>query len=169
MILAAGLVLIPGAPLGLITTTVQALAGLLLPLATVFLLLLCNDADVLGPWTNRPWLNALATVIVSILVVLSLILMITTVFPHVNVVTVVEVLGVALALCLLIGGVLWLLRRQPTTPVAARAERVDWRMPQATLLSRPDLVGWPRYVLVGLAGYLVLSVALLVVKAFQVG
>ena len=169
VILAAGLVLIPGAPLGLITTTVQALAGLLLPLATVFLLLLCNDADVLGPWTNRPWLNALATVIVSILVVLSLILMITTVFPHVNVVTVVEVLGVALALCLLIGGVLWLLRRQPTTPVAARAERVDWRMPQATLLSRPDLVGWPRYVLVGLAGYLVLSVALLVVKAFQVG
>ena len=46
---AAGIVLIPGAPLGLITTSVQALAGLLLPSASVFLLLLCNDPEVLGP------------------------------------------------------------------------------------------------------------------------
>ena len=36
---------------------VQALAGVLLPSATVFLLLLCNDKEVLGPWVNRPWLN----------------------------------------------------------------------------------------------------------------
>ena len=42
--------LIPGAPLGVITTSVQALAGVLLPSATVFLLLLCNDREVLGPW-----------------------------------------------------------------------------------------------------------------------
>ena len=55
--LAAGIVLIPGAPLGLITTGVQALAGVLLPSATVFLLMLCNDKEVLGPWVNRPWLN----------------------------------------------------------------------------------------------------------------
>src|SRR4029077_12666917 len=37
---AAAIVLIPGAPPGLITTAVQALAGLLLPSASVFLLLL---------------------------------------------------------------------------------------------------------------------------------
>jgi Mn2+/Fe2+ NRAMP family transporter len=57
VVIAAAIVLIPGAPLGLITTGVQALAGLLLPSATVFLLLLCNDRQVLGPWVNRPWLN----------------------------------------------------------------------------------------------------------------
>ena len=57
---AAGIVLIPGAPLGLITTSVQALAGMLLPSATVFLLLLCNDREVLGPWSNAPWLNVVA-------------------------------------------------------------------------------------------------------------
>ena len=43
VVLAAAIVLIPGAPLGTITTAVQALAGVLLPSATVFLLLLCND------------------------------------------------------------------------------------------------------------------------------
>jgi Mn2+/Fe2+ NRAMP family transporter len=39
---AAAIVLIPRAPLGLITTGVQALAGVLLPSATVFLLLLSS-------------------------------------------------------------------------------------------------------------------------------
>ncbi len=82
---AAAIVLIPGAPLGVITEAVQALAGVLLPSASVFLLLLCNDPEVLGPWRNRPWLNALASVIVSVLVLLSLILMATTVFPDVDV------------------------------------------------------------------------------------
>ena len=49
---AAAIVLIPGAPLGVITEAVQALAGVLLPSASVFLLLLCNDREVLGPWRN---------------------------------------------------------------------------------------------------------------------
>ena len=52
VVCAAGIVIIPGAPLGVITTGVQALAGVLLPSATVFLLLLCNDKDVLGPWVE---------------------------------------------------------------------------------------------------------------------
>ena len=82
VIAAAGIVLIPGAPLGLITTSVQALAGVLLPSATVFLLLLCNDREVLGPWSNAPWLNAIASVIVGVLVELSLILMASTMFPR---------------------------------------------------------------------------------------
>ncbi len=82
---AAAIVLIPGAPLGVITEAVQALAGVLLPSATVFLLLLCNERDVLGPWRNAAWLNVLASVIVAVLVLLSLILMATTVFPGIDV------------------------------------------------------------------------------------
>jgi Mn2+/Fe2+ NRAMP family transporter len=42
VLLSAVLVVTPGTPLGLLTNTVQALAGVLLPSATVFLLLLCN-------------------------------------------------------------------------------------------------------------------------------
>jgi NRAMP (natural resistance-associated macrophage protein)-like metal ion transporter len=85
VVAAAGIVLIPGAPLGLITVSVQALAGVLLPSASVFLLLLCNDRAVLGPWVNRPWLNAVATLILGVLLMLSAILVVTTVFPSVNV------------------------------------------------------------------------------------
>ena len=168
MVLAAGLVLIPNAPLGLITTTVQALAGLLLPLATVFLLLLCNDKEVLGPWVNRPWLNAVSTAIVSILVILSLILMVTTVFPHVDVVLLTAWLAVALVASWLVGGAIWLVRRAPT-PKRPDEGRLDWRMPPVALLDRPILDGWRRVVLIGMGGYLVLSVILLVVKAIQIG
>ena len=49
--------LTPGAPLGLLTNAVQTLAGVLLPSATVFLLLLCNDKAVLGPWVNTRGMN----------------------------------------------------------------------------------------------------------------
>ena len=96
VVVAAGVVLIPRAPLGLITTSVQALAGLLLPSAAVFLLLLCNDREVLGPWVNPKWLNLLASVIVGVLLVLSGTLMATTLFPSVNVIDVFVVVSIAL-------------------------------------------------------------------------
>ena len=50
--ISASLVLIPEVPLDLLTNAVQTLAGVLLPSAAVFLLLLCNDKVVLGPWVN---------------------------------------------------------------------------------------------------------------------
>src|SRR5207249_5209948 len=79
--LAAAIALISPAPLRLITTAVQALAGITLPSATVFAVLLCNDRAVLGPWVNKLWLNAVAGVIVAAMLVLSLILVVSTVVP----------------------------------------------------------------------------------------
>ena len=106
--------LIPGAPLGVITTGVQALAGVLLPSATVFLLLLCNDKEVLGPWVNRPWLNVVAGVIVSILLMMSFVLMVTTLFSSINVNVLALVLGGILLVVYVVG------RHRPAAqPVAA--------------------------------------------------
>src|SRR5947208_2286358 len=101
--LAASIVLIPYAPLGLITTAVQALAGIMLPSATVFSVLLCNDPAVLGPWVNRPWLNAVAGLIVGAMLVLSAILVIPTATPSVDVPTLLAVLGSVAAAALLAG------------------------------------------------------------------
>ena len=169
VVLAAGIVIIPGAPLGVITTSVQALAGVLLPSATVFLLLLCNDKQVLGPWVNRTWLNVLATGIVSILLMMSLILMVTTVFSHINVNRVAVVLGCVLVVAWAVGGTVYArsLRRKPPGPVAPMAKRATWRMPALNLLERPS---WSRGRLVSmylLRVYLVIAVVLLLVKAIQ--
>jgi Mn2+/Fe2+ NRAMP family transporter len=79
--IAAAIVLTPNSPLGLLTVSVQTLAGVLLPSATVFLLLLCNDKPVLGPWVNNRWLNLFSGAIVATLVVLSVILTLSVLFP----------------------------------------------------------------------------------------
>src|SRR5207249_3059828 len=139
VVLAAAIVLIPHAPLGLITTAVQALAGVMLPSATVFAVLLCNDTAVLGPWVNRPWLNAVAGVIVGAMLVLSLILVISTVFPGVDVTTLLVVLGSVAGLILVLGGGWsWVRDRgAPPEPEISREERENWRMPALALLERP--------------------------------
>ena len=82
IVASAGIVLIPGAPLGLLTEAVQALAGILLPSASVFLLLLCNDREVLGPWMNPRWLNMLSAFIIGVLLVLSGTLVVDTLFSQ---------------------------------------------------------------------------------------
>lgn len=175
VVLAAAVVLIPGAPLGLITTAVQALAGLLLPSASVFLLLLCNDREVLGPWVNRPWLNWVAGLIVGILLLLSGILMATTLFPDIDVVAVAGYLSLALlALAAAAVPVLrWLARRQPARPAAhlpARGvDRNTWRMPPLTLLEPVTWSPGTRLGMIALRGYLVIGAALLIVKAVQLG
>jgi Mn2+/Fe2+ NRAMP family transporter len=174
VVLAAAIVLIPGAPLGLITTAVQALAGLLLPSASVFLLLLCNDREVLGPWVNRPWLNWLAGLIVGTLLLLSGILMATTLFPHLNVVVVSGYLAGALVVLAALSVLVLraMTRRHPPaepSPLPAGVDRTAWRMPPLTLLQPVTWSPATRLGMIALRSYLVLGAVLLIVKAIQLG
>ena len=170
--LAAAIVLIPNAPLGLITTAVQALAGVLLPSATVFLVLLCNDRDVLGPWVNPMWLNVAATIIVSILLELSLILVISTVLPGLDIGVVTLVLSVLLVVAL-VGWAAWEWRNRLSRPRACVAlpvayrDKESWRMPPLALLNRPEWSPARKFAILALRVYLVIAVLLLIVKAVQ--
>jgi Mn2+/Fe2+ NRAMP family transporter len=71
---AAGIVLIPRAPLQLIILGVQVLAGVILPSAIIFLQLLLNDKELLGEYANKPWNNWVNWTIITVLFILSLIL-----------------------------------------------------------------------------------------------
>src|SRR5216683_1635630 len=169
VVLAAAITLIPRAPLGLITTAVQALAGILLPSATVFLVLLCNDRAVLGPWVNKAWLNAVAGFIVSVLLLLSLVLVVTTVVPSIDVTRLVIVIAALMAVALVAGGI-WIgisSRGGPPVPQVSRSERENWRMPALALLERPVWSPARRIAMLTLSGYLVVAVAFLVVKAVE--
>jgi Mn2+/Fe2+ NRAMP family transporter len=172
IILAAAIVLIPGAPLGVITLAVQALAGVLLPSASMFLLLLCNDREVLGPWVNGMWVNVLATVIVAVLVLLSLILMATTLFPKIDVTAVSAAGGAILLVGLLTFGA-FALRSRRGTRAARKIElrpgvpKEQWTMPPVTLLARPRPSTTRKVAMLTMEGYLLVAVALLIVKAVQ--
>ncbi len=172
VVLAAAIVLIPHAPLGLITVSVQALAGVLLPSATVFLLLLCNDAAVLGPWVNRPWLNAVAGFIVAVLVALSLVLMATTVFSNLDVHLLLAGLGAVIVVGAIVA-VVAVVRARPGAGVGTEEDpaspRETWRMPPLALLERPRWSRGRTAAMFTLRGYLVLAVILLLVKAIQLG
>jgi hypothetical protein len=170
---AAAIVLLPGAPLGVITEAVQALCGIVLPMTTLFLLMLCNDREVLGPWTNPSWLKALAALIVGVLMLLSVILTLTTLFPSINVSTMFVSGAVVLVLVLAAMGVSALRNRGPgaenVTFIGSGPEipREQWTMPPAALLSRPYLPLGRRAGLYTLGGYMVIALVMLIVKSVQ--
>jgi len=81
-LITAGLVvLIPHAPLVLITLFVQVIAVTLLPAALVFLLLLLNDKKTMGEYKNGLLQNIIGTSIVVVIIILSTLYGISTVFP----------------------------------------------------------------------------------------
>jgi Mn2+/Fe2+ NRAMP family transporter len=92
IVLAAALVVTPGTPLGLLTNAVQTLAGVLLPSATVFLLLLCNDEAVLGPWVNGWRLNLFTGGVIVVLLMLSIILTASVLYPQIGSETIIVIL-----------------------------------------------------------------------------
>jgi len=172
VVMAGAIVLIPSAPLGAITEYVQVLAGILLPSATLFLLLLCNDRAVLGPWVNRTWLNIVTTLVIAVLVVLSVVLTINVLFPAVDVPSLTLALFGAMATVLLVGGLASMIatRRVARVQVAhasaesAGVDRHTWRMPPLALASRPVTTRLRTISLVALRGYLIVAVVLVALK-----
>ncbi len=82
LVLAGTVVLIPRAPLVLITLFVQVIATTLLPAALVFLILLLNDRKTMGKYVNTPWQNFANVGIVVVIVVLSTLYGVSTLFPN---------------------------------------------------------------------------------------
>lgn len=168
---AAAIVLIPGSPLGLLTVGVQTLAGILLPSAVVFLLLLCNDRQVLGPWVNGRWLNLFTSAVIAILVMLSLVLTASVIFPDITGADILWILGVGTGLSVVTGVAFAIQRQRHPAPQPAdavdRSERPTWRMPPLALLRRPQLSGARRLGLTVLRTYLFLAMILVVVRVVQ--
>jgi NRAMP (natural resistance-associated macrophage protein)-like metal ion transporter len=168
MALAATLVLVPDVPLGLLTEGVQTLAGVLLPSATVFLLLLCNDKEVLGPWVNSRKLNIFTSAVVWVLVLLSVVLTASVLFPGISSS---QIMGILLGGVLLgaAAGLLALVRdrriraAELTVPVEW-LDRTTWRMPALEKLTRPALSTQRKAGLFVLRGYLLVAFVLVIVK-----
>jgi Mn2+/Fe2+ NRAMP family transporter len=175
---AAALVLFGSdALLGLLTNAVQTLAGVLLPSATVFLLLLCNDKAVLGPWVNGRWLNLFTGAVIWVLVMLSIILTAATVFPDLSGTAIVWGLASGTAFGVLGSAVFAVMRRHAMRPAAVRgpilraelrALRSRWRMPPLETLSKPQVGLGTRVWMTVLRGYLLAAIVLVIVKVAQV-
>jgi Mn2+/Fe2+ NRAMP family transporter len=83
MLLTAGaVVVIPDAPLVTITMFVQVVAVTLLPSLLVFLLLMLNDKGTMGEYVNTRWQNFANGSIVALVIVMSTLLGIQTLYPE---------------------------------------------------------------------------------------
>ena len=176
IVLAAVLVLTPGVQLGLLTTAVQTLAGVLLPGATVFLLLLCNDKAVLGPWVNSRRLNLFTGGVVAVLVMLSVILTGSVLYPDISDTVILSILigGSVVGLVAALGVSLAQRRLRTLEPEnigsISRAVSVAndrWRMPPLDQLPPARLSLASRIWMIVLRGYLVIAGGLVLFRIFQ--
>ena len=160
LVIAATVVLAPGLPLGAITLSVQALAGVLLPSATVLLLLLCNDRAVLGPWVNPPWLNLVAVLVVGALLEMSALLTLTILLPGLPPAPVAAAMSALLLVAVGAFAVLQDRRREPDPPGGRRL----WSMPPLETLPAPRRSTGRTLGLALLRLYLLLAAALVVYR-----
>ena len=170
--IAAALVLTPGVPLGLLTNLVQTLAGVLLPSATVFLLLLCNDKAVLGPWVNSKFTNYVAGAIVAVLVMLSIILTASVLFPGITDTDILAILGAGVIATVLsaIGVKVYEKShgiRSVTEVAHDKSLRSTWRMPPVNELAPAQISLLSRLWMIVLRAYLVVAAGMLIFKMFQ--
>jgi Mn2+/Fe2+ NRAMP family transporter len=166
---AAAIVLIPGAPLGLMIEGVQVLAGVLLPSATVFLLLLCNDRAVLGPWTNRRGTNVFTSAVVAVLVTLSVVLTASVLFPQITGRQIMDILMGCALVCVAGGaGALARARQSRSSVEVDRRDRATWRMPPLNMVSKPVMSTGRKIGLAALRSYLAIAMILVILKIVQV-
>jgi Mn2+/Fe2+ NRAMP family transporter len=170
IVVAAALVLTPGTPLGLLTNAVQTLAGVLLPSATVFLLLLSNDKAVLGPWVNSRKLNLFTGAVVAALVMLSVILTASVLFPDMGARVIVGILvgGSLLAIVTAVGA--FALRRNEPDAAAeplGPSHKQMWRMPPLDELPPARLTRLNRIWMIVLRAYLLVAAGLVLIRIFQ--
>jgi Mn2+/Fe2+ NRAMP family transporter len=81
LISAGAVVLIPGAPLVLITLFVQVIAVTLLPASLVFLIIMLNNEESMGKYKNSLFQNIANVTIAAVIIALSTMYAISTLFP----------------------------------------------------------------------------------------
>jgi hypothetical protein len=141
---------------------------------TVFLLLLCNDKAVLGPWVNSKALNLFTGAVVAVLVMLSIILTASVLFPDMDAQWMIAILvgGSILGLLMTVDANFneWsqmpiMARPKPATQKANVYN--NWRMPPLDTLPPAKLSLTSRVWMIVLRGYLVLAGGLVLVRIFQ--
>jgi Mn2+/Fe2+ NRAMP family transporter len=164
---AATIVLIPGSPLGLITNGVQAMAGVLLPSASVYLLVLCNDKQVLGPWVNSRKTNVFTGSVLAVLVTLSIILTLAVLDPNLTAGQILDIIAACGVLSVALAGYAFISRRGRQTEEIDRAGALDWRMPPLSMIGRAAMPTSRKVGMSILRLYLAIASVLVVVEIVQ--
>ncbi|HWT27253.1 MAG TPA: divalent metal cation transporter, partial [Mobilitalea sp.] len=80
IVIGAGIILLPNVPLVKISLLSQEINGILLPVVLICMMLIINNKDVMGDHVNKKYGNVIGWVTITILVGLSAVLLVTSLF-----------------------------------------------------------------------------------------
>ena len=83
ILISAGFILLPNMPLITIMFLSQVVNGAVLPFVLIFMLILVNDKRLMGDYTNGPAFNIVAWATVAVMILLTSLMTIETVWPGV--------------------------------------------------------------------------------------
>jgi hypothetical protein len=132
-------------------------------------LLLCNDKAVLGPWVNSTRLNIFTGIVIAVLVMLSVILTASVLFPGLTAKQIFAILASGTVIFLVIGAGLVIARlRSKGKSVPAETDhaeaRIVWRMPPLEVLPPAQLTALSRVWMIVLRAYLVVAAGLVLIR-----
>jgi hypothetical protein len=131
--------------------------------------LLCNDREVLGPWVNGRKTNMFTAAVVAVLVMLSVVLTASVLFPDIAARQIGEILIACSAAAVVAAA--YGIGRRARGPAAAlpvdRGARENWRMPPLALLRPPSLSVSRKIGMSALRLYLSAAMIMVVVKVAQ--
>jgi Mn2+/Fe2+ NRAMP family transporter len=81
IVVGAGVILFPSIPLIFVMLLAQEINGILLPIILVFMMLLINKTKLMGEYTNSRFYNVISWGTIAALVMLTVTLIITSIFP----------------------------------------------------------------------------------------
>jgi NRAMP (natural resistance-associated macrophage protein)-like metal ion transporter len=81
IVISAGLILIPNAPLMSIMFISQVVNGAVLPFVLIFMIKLINDKNLMGSYTNKPTFNTIAWLTVVTMIALTIVMTIDIAVP----------------------------------------------------------------------------------------
>jgi hypothetical protein len=112
---------------------------------------------VLGPWVNGRPLNVFTGAVIAVLVMLSITLTASVLFPDMEEKTLIALLGGGMVFTLVIAAVLLVVRREDRRVWTDVFGRMIWRMPPLDQLPAEQLTPLTRIWLSVLRGYLVVA------------
>jgi Mn2+/Fe2+ NRAMP family transporter len=177
-----------GNNLGVVIDGVEALNGILLPSALVFLILLANDKPVLGPWANNTAQNWIGGLIAWAVTTFSLAPLVTTFYPNITLTQCIYTFVICTVIGVAAAAILWRFRpsryepaslgpgsnrrppgmRRPEWRETLRERRAAWRTPRIDTLQRPGLSAARKIGLLTLRGYIIFAIIIMAIKLVQV-
>jgi hypothetical protein len=123
----------------------------------LFLMLLCNDHAVLGPWVNGRWLNVFTGAVIAVLLMLSIVLTASVLYPDMGETTILAILGGGTLFTIAIAAALLVIRGDDRRIWTDSFGRMIWRMPPLDQLPPAHMTPLTRIWLSVLRGYLVVA------------